>query len=595
MPMKTMIRVCSVVLALMMMSRSVIAQQGTTAAHVQTDARLSADKVSKGSTIQGVVVFKIAEGWHVNSHAPTHDYLIGTALELEPKEGYIVSDIRYPKGKLMKFEFSEDSLNVYEGTVLLFISVRVSEKLSVMQDTLFGKLQLQACNDKICLAPSWIPIFFPISIASPDEKVNAINQELFAAYSKTVSGYSPPKNELAAIFETKGSFIAFLAIFLIGLALNLTPCVYPMLSVTVSLFGGQTETNTLKVFLKAVVYVLGIASMYSVLGVTAALGGGLFGSWLQSPWVLGGIAVLLFGMALSSFGLYQIQMPYWLTSKLGGTTGTGIIGLFFSGLVVGVFAAPCIGPPVIALLTLVGSKGDPIFGFWSFFVLSLGLGFPYLILGTFSGLLKKIPKSGGWLVWVERVFGVILTGAALFYLSLALFPKYAAYVVPLTLFVGGIYTGFIEDSGKDRKVQKRFQWVFGSACIILALVFANALRAPGLSWEPYSEKKLLEAKADGQPVIMDFFADWCIPCLELDRNTFTNAQVVKETQDFVRLKVDLTHFDSPEAEALRRKYNISGVPTIVFLRGDGTEHVDSRIIGFVPPSEFVKKTKAVGG
>jgi thiol:disulfide interchange protein DsbD len=593
--MKNMIRVCSLVLVFMMLSHSATAQIGSTAAHVATDARLSADKVSKGSTIQGVVVLKISEGWHVNSHTPTHDYLIGTELELEPKESYIVSDIRYPKGKLMKFGFSEDSLSVYDGTISLFISVRVSEKIPVMQDTLSGKLQVQACNDKICLAPSWMPISFPLTIAGPNETTNAVNQELFTAYSNTVSGYSLPKNELAAIFESQGSFVAFLAIFLIGLALNLTPCVYPMMSVTVSLFGAQTETNTLKVFLKAAVYVLGIASMYSVLGVTAALGGGLFGSWLQSPWVLGGIAALLFGMALSSFGFYQIQMPYWLTSKLGGTTGSGIIGLFVSGLIVGVFAAPCIGPPVIALLTLVGSKGDPVFGFWAFFVLSLGLGLPYLVLGTFSGLLKKIPKSGGWLVLVERVFGVILTGAALFYLSLALLPKYAAYVIPLTLFVGGIYVGFIENSAKDRKLKRRFQLMFGSACIVLAFVFANALRAPGLSWEPYSEKRLTEAKADGQPVIMDFYADWCIPCLELDRNTFTNLEVAKETQDFVRLKVDLTHFDSPEAEELRKRFNISGVPTIVFLREDGTEHVDSRIIGFVPPKEFVKKTKAVGG
>ena len=138
----------------------------------------------------------------------------------------------------------------------------------------------------------------------------------------------------------------------------------------------------------------GIATMYSGLGVAAALGGGLFGSWLQNAWVLGGIAALLFALSLSSFGLYQIQMPYWLTSKLGGTWGSGLIAIYLSGLVVGVFAAPCVGPPVIALLTFVAAKGSASFGFWTFFILSLGLGFPYLILGTFSGLIKKIPRSG---------------------------------------------------------------------------------------------------------------------------------------------------------------------------------------------------------
>jgi thiol:disulfide interchange protein DsbD len=436
-------------------------------------------------------------------------------------------------------------------------------------------------------------VAIPFDVVGAGEKTTAINQQDFATYTQAVSGYTQPTNELAALFEQKGSFIAFLAIFVIGLALNLTPCVYPMLSVTVSLFGAQTETNTARVFLKAVVYVLGIASMYSILGVTATLGGGLFGSWLQSPWVLGGIAALLFAMALSSFGLYQMQMPYWVTSKLGGTTGTGFIGIFLSGLVVGVFAAPCTGPPVIALLTLVGTKGDAVFGFWAFFVLSVGLGLPYLILGTFSGLLKKIPKSGTWLVWVERIFGVILTGAALFYFSLAIVPKFAAYVVPVTLFVGGIYLGFIDNSGKDRPFLKKIQWTVGVLCVGLGLYIANGLREPGISWEPYSEEKLTEAKADRMPVIMDFYADWCIPCMELDRNTFTNRDVAKESKEFVRLKVDLTHFDSPEAEALRKKYGISGVPTIVFLKSDGTEHAESRVVGFLPPAEFVKRLKAV--
>jgi thioredoxin:protein disulfide reductase len=579
--------------SLVLGSSFALAQMGATASHVDLSTKLSVDKVARGASFQAVVKVRIAEGWHINSHTPTQDNLIGTVFDLNPKEGYIITDIRYPNGNRLKFDFAEDPLDVYEGVVPIFVSFKASDKLALGADTLFGTLQAQACNNQVCIAPSLIPVAIPLTVVDAHEKVNAINQDDFTAPPESVSGSMQQGNELANLFESKGSFVAFLAIFLIGLALNLTPCVYPMLSVTVSLFGAQTETNTVKVFLKAVVYVLGIASMYSVLGVTAALGGGLFGSWLQSPWVLGTIAALLFAMALSSFGLYQIQMPYWLTSKLGGTTGTGIISVFLSGLVVGVFAAPCIGPPVIALLTLVGTKGDPVFGFWAFFILSLGLGLPYLILGTFSGLLKKIPKSGAWLVWVERIFGVVLTGAALFYLSLALLPKYAAYVVPLTLFVGGLYLGFIDRSGKDRPLLKRVQWTVGALSVLLGLYFGNGLRATGMSWEPYSEQRLSAARTEGKPVMMDFYADWCIPCMELDRNTFTNAGVAAESKEFVRLKVDLTHFDSPEAEALRKKYNIAGVPTIVFLKSDGEEATDARVIGFVAPKEFIQRLKTV--
>ncbi len=570
-------------------------QQGgftSSSSKVQAEAKLSADKFQPGSTAKAAVVLTIAEGWHINSHTPSEQYLIATTLELKPIEGVILTDLQYPKGKLLKFAFSETPLDVYEGITPIFLTLKLSEKLAPGQTTLTGTLQVQACNDQICLAPSRIPVSITLEIVAAKESSNEVNHNLFASYTPLQSTPAgEPQNQIAQLIETQGTAVAFLAIFLIGLALNLTPCVYPMLSVTVSLFGTQTDTNMVRVFLKSVVYVLGMATMYSLLGVGAALSGGLFGSWLQSPWVLAGIAALLFGLALSMFGLYQIQIPYWLTSRLGGTTGTGIVGLYLSGLVVGVFAAPCVGPPVIALLAFVGAKGDPVFGFWTFFVLSLGLGFPYLILGTFSGVLKKVPKSGVWLIWVERIFGVVLTGAALFYLSLAFFPKLSAYVVPALLLVGGIYLGFLEPSGRDKKGFLRLKWAFGLLAIAVSVWGFNALREPGLAWESYSSAKIAEAKAGGKPVMMDFYADWCIPCLELDRKTFTDAAVMSATQEFVRLKVDLTHFDSPESEALRKEYAIAGVPTIVFLDRDGNEVRSSRVVGYLSPSEFLEKLK----
>lgn len=564
----------------------------SSASNVRVEHKLSVNQAVKGTTFQAAVVMNIAEGWHINSHRPTSEYLIPTTFELLPKEGLIISDIRYPKGHLEKLGFSDQPLDVYQDVVTIFVSVRVSEKFPGAADTLRGKLRLQACDDKMCLAPSVIDVAIPLSFAPPAAVVESVNKDVFEAY--TADDFQTdvqPQNELAALFETEGSFVAFIAIFVIGLALNLTPCVYPMLSVTVSLFGTQTETNPVKIVSRAVVYVLGIATMYSVLGVAAALGGGLFGSWLQSPWVLGGIAVLMLGLALSSFGLYQIQMPYWLTSRLGGTSATGILGLYFSGLVVGVFAAPCIGPPVIALLTFVGFKGDPLFGFWSFFILSLGLGFPYLILGTFSGLLKKIPRSGDWLTWVEKIFGVVLTTGAFFYFSLAVAPKLAVYVIPAMSILGGIYLGFLESSGKNKKVMHEVKLAFGIVAIMFGLYTLNTLREKGVEWEKYSVDKLEIARENQQPVMMDFYADWCIPCLELDRKTFTDREVIQSTMDFIRLKVDLTYFDSPEAEALRKKYNIAGVPTIVFLRPDGAEETSARVVGYVPPEEFVERLK----
>src|SRR3990172_1133092 len=556
---------------------------------VKAEVKLSQETFQSGSSAQVAILLTIEEGWHINAHTPTYDYLIGTSVELQTIEGVIIADIRYPEGTLQRFGFPDDLLRGYDEPVPIFLTLKLSDKIKPGTHTLPATVKIQACNDQVCLAPSSLSVDVLLIVAAAGESVQKKNESLFARYDEAL--LAGTENELAKLFATEGSFVAFLAIFLIGLALNLTPCVYPMLSVTVSLFGTQSDTNTARVFIKAVVYILGIASMYSVLGVTAAMSGGLFGSWLQSPWVLAAIGALLFALALSMFGVYQIQAPYWLTSKLGGATGTGFISLFISGLVVGVFAAPCIGPPVIALLALVGQKGDPVFGFWAFFVLSLGLGFPYLILGTFSGLLKKVPRSGAWLIWVERIFGVVLTGAALFYLSLAFLPRFAAYVVPFTLIAGGLYLGFIDPSAKDKVWLKRVKWVFGIACVVVGGVFANALREPYVSLHPYNEDWINEAKASEQPIIIDFYADWCIPCLELDRKTFTNPDVIAVAERFVRLKVDLTHFDSPEAEALRKKYDIAGVPTIVFLDTDGTEVVSSRVVGYLPPERFLEKMK----
>jgi thiol:disulfide interchange protein DsbD len=564
----------------------------SSASKVSVETKTSLEKIPAGSSLKVAVILAIAEGWHINSSTPTHNYLIGTSLELVPKEGIILSDLSYPVGKDVKFAFADEALNVYEDRATIFLTLKFSEKLPPGRDTLRAKLRVQACNDQVCLAPSIIDVVIPVEIVSAHEPARAINDDIFSGYTTSSSVEVSDGGDIGKLLDEGGGLAAFIAIFLVGLALNLTPCVYPMMSVTVSLFGAQTETNALKVFLKAVTYVLGIVTMYTVLGVSAALSGELFGSWLQSPWVLGGIGLLLIGLALSSFGLYQIQMPYWLTNRLGGTAGTGLIGLFISGLVVGVFAAPCIGPPVIALLTLVSSKADPVFGFWVFFTLSIGLGFPYLILGTFSGMIKKIPRSGAWLIWVERLFGVVLAGAGLFYLSVAFLPKYSAYVVPLVLIVGGLYLGFLEPSGKEKRGFLRLKWAFGVLAVMFGVVTANALREPGIVWEPFSESRLDEARNAGQPVMMDFYADWCIPCIELDKKTFVDPEVIAATQDFVRLKVDLTHFDSPESEALRKKYSISGVPTIVFLNTRGEEVGEARVVGYLPPAEFLERVSA---
>jgi thiol:disulfide interchange protein DsbD len=454
-----------------------------------------------------------------------------------------------------------------------------------------GKLRVQACTNKACLSPSTVDISLPLTGGSHTVASghNALFQKLENHKAPVVS--ASQDNRIASMFNQSGYLWAFLSIFLIGLALNLTPCVYPMMSVTISLFGGQEidseQPSTASAFSKALVYMLGIVFMYSVLGVAAAFTGGLFGSWMQSPWVLAGIGVLILLLSLSMFGLYDLQPPAWMMQKLGKTQQvSGYVGHFLSGLLVGVFAAPCIGPPIIALLAFVGAQGSPAFGFAAFFVMALGLGLPYLILGTFSGLLSRMPTSGVWMLWVEKLFGVILVGVGLFYLSLAFAPGYSMYAVLATVVIGGVYLGFFESSGNKKVIFRWVKYAIGVGALAAGFLLFQNLQKEGLQWQQYNAKVI---KQMDKPVMLDFYADWCVPCVEMDRKTFTNDQVIEQASSLIRMKVDLTHFDSKQSEKLRKKYDIAGVPTIVFLDSTGSEVKDARVVGYLNADKFLKR------
>jgi thioredoxin:protein disulfide reductase len=387
------------------------------------------------------------------------------------------------------------------------------------------------------------------------------------------------------------SVLALVGIFISGLALNLTPCVYPMLSVTVALFRSGKGSRVSESFPKALLYFLGISSMYSLLGVVAAFSGGFFGAAFQHSWVLISISILMFILGLSMLGLYEFQVPPALLNWMGGKKRTGYVGMFLSGLMVGVFAAPCIGPPIVALLALVGQSGSPAQGFLIFFVLSLGLGLPYLLLGTFSGLMQQLPRSGDWLVWVKKLFGCALFGLALFYFGLGLYPDLIPYVFPLTLLGAGTYLGFIEPSGDKILIFRRGKRFVGAVAIFA--VTAHFLWQPKVAvvWADYSAERLEAALQVKKPVVIDVYADWCIPCHELEKFTYTDTKVIEALEPFERLKVDATNPTTPKALEPLERFEVPGVPAILFLTSDGQEVRGARIVGYVPPEIFLESVE----
>ncbi|MEI7751479.1 MAG: cytochrome c biogenesis protein CcdA [Candidatus Omnitrophota bacterium] len=391
--------------------------------------------------------------------------------------------------------------------------------------------------------------------------------------------------------EISNSPFVFVSVFFLGLGLNLTPCIYPMLSITISLFRGSEGEPRGRSFAKALAYVLGMVTMYSGLGLAAAMTGSFFGEWLQNFWVQLMTGILVIGLACSMLGLYQFQLPSWMMPSYQGRSKGAILSFFASGLLVGIVAAPCMGPAVLGLLAFVSVQQNIIFGFSLFFVMALGLGLPYLVLGTYSGLLKKLPKSGAWLVWFERLMGVVLLTFGIFYVAIALKWPFVKEIVPAAFVAGGLYLGWVERSARLAKKFFAFQWILGTLAVMIGLFFFFTPKG-NMVWEKYHAGILEEAKASGQPVILDFYADWCIPCHELDQFTYSDPKVLAMLQPFRKIKVDTTSADTEEIREAVSRYEVFGVPTIVFLDQEGREVSTLRMNGFVSPEEFVSSVRA---
>ncbi len=390
-----------------------------------------------------------------------------------------------------------------------------------------------------------------------------------------------------------------LGIFSGGMALNLTPCVYPLIPITISYFGGQAAKRRpgrqASPAGHGLCYVLGLAVTNSVLGVIAALTGGLMGGALRNPVVLVALAGILISFAASLFGLWELRLPSGLT-QAAAKSYTGYFGSLFMGLTLGLVAAPCIGPFVLGLLAWVASMGSPGLGFLIFFTLSLGLGLPLFFLAVFSGQLEKLPRSGGWMLWVRRLMGWVLIGMAIHLVQPVLPESWGIFLLAAVAVAAAVHLGWVD---KSQAGFRAFPWLktgVATACLVIAAFLTTlwAMGGPGVAWQSYSDQVIVEARKHTKPVIIDFHAAWCTPCRELEDVTFHDPSVVDRAAiDFIMIKVDLTRSGDPAHEQLLQKYDIKGVPTVVFLDGDGTERKELRAVDYLPPDQFLSRMAAL--
>ena len=371
------------------------------AATVQVTPVHSQERYAAGKEYPIALRLTIQQPWSIHAAEAGKEQLIPTAIHFEDMPGLSIGAVRFPPAEQLKFSYASDRVEVYSGDVLVTASLRISENRPTGETTLRGKISYQACSTTLCLPPEEVTFPVQVAVAPSGTADTPINREIFDAGIRQLSARDLPVNK-----GPEGAlWLTLIGLFFGGLALNLTPCIYPLIPITVSFFTGRAKRKTGTVIAHAALYMVGLALTNAALGVSAALSGAMLGSALQSPVVLLFVVVILLLLASSFFGFWELRVPTGLATFASRDFG-GAVGSLFMGLTLGIVAAPCIGPFLLGLLTYVGQKGDPFLGFICFFVLSLGLGLPLAVLALFSGAISRTPPLRGLDAVGEEIHGL---------------------------------------------------------------------------------------------------------------------------------------------------------------------------------------------
>ena len=521
-------------------------------------------------------------------------------------ETVALSTPTYPKGK----ENNDDTfgkVEVYYKTVAIRLPV---ERTSSGPLSLNLKLTSQGCADAgICYPPQTqtASITLPDPATTPSAGINT-------------AGAGDESSQIADTLKNAGFWANLAFFFLAGLGLSLTPCVFPMIPILSGIIAGQGhKASHARGFALSLAYVLGMALTYAAAGIAAGMTGTLVSAALQNPWVLGSFALVFVVLSFSMFGFYELQLPTALQSKLseesGHLQGGRGLGVFLMGALSALIVGPCVAAPLAGALLYIGQTGDAVLGGSALFVMALGMGAPLIAVGTAGGSL--LPKTGPWMEGVKKAFGVLLLATAVWLLSPVLPPVVPMLAWAILLIIPAIYLHALDPLPVQARNGQRF-WkgvgivmlLTGAALLIgalagnrdplqpLASLRGNAVAAesPKLPFEKIRSIAELDARlaAVDRPVMLDFYADWCVSCKEMEKFTFADAGVQAKLAGFTLLKADVTA-NNADDKALLARFGLFGPPGIIFFDPKGKEINGQRVVGYQEASVFLRRLQNIAG
>lgn len=504
----------------------------------------------------------------------------------------------------------------FDGDMVYEKEVSVSIPIADIENKVKGdytlEIEFQGCSDAgICYEPIQKSFTFEGAELGVFDKISALIKEGNTA-------------KIADVLVNESSFFILFLFFIFGLLLALTPCIFPMIpilsSIIVSQQANSEKPSVAGAFFTSLVYVLAMASTYTVVGVVAGLLGADIQAAMQTPWVLVLFSAVFVALALSLFGYFEIGLPSSWQSKLtkasDNAQGKGIWGTAVMGLLSALIVGPCVAPPLGGAILFISQTGDALLGGSALFVMSMGMGMPLLLVGLGAG--KFMPRPGGWMTAVSQIFGVMMLALGIFMLSRIL-PQGVSMVLWALLFMGSaLYMGVFNSSSSTQGAKKMIQLLalvfllYGMSLFVGAMSGSSSVLRPfeqftqkgvsAVGAAPkhaennhlgYSLERLMqEVKASEKPVVVDFGKKSCTACTELEEITFPDVAVQKALQAFTFIKIDLTE-NTEEDKALLREFKLFGTPNIIFFDENDKHLPEKSLTGFVSPEDFTKHLQSI--